>query len=254
MARVERFYRSKGFLDAHARVARVEQVSERPRARRDRRRRGTADAQPRRRVVGLEGLPKDVADAVARGGATAVARATRFDEKTFKDAEDAVKTALTDRGYAYAKVDSQAELDIGTHTADYGFSRRPGPAGRLRPDHLLRARSGRRRSPQAGDPRGAAPARDRHPGRGRRTRPRSSTSATQALLDLEVFSAVEIVPTLPDPPPADHVVPLTVKVEPTRLRQITLGGGVEIDEIKTDSTSSAGGRITTSSAACATST
>ncbi|HLK39860.1 MAG TPA: BamA/TamA family outer membrane protein, partial [Polyangiaceae bacterium] len=27
---------------------------------------------------------------------------------------------------------------------------------------------------------------------------------------------------------------LTVKVEPTRLRQITLGGGVEIDEIKTD--------------------
>src|SRR5580704_4978747 len=27
MARVERFYRSKGFLDAHARVARVEQVT-----------------------------------------------------------------------------------------------------------------------------------------------------------------------------------------------------------------------------------
>jgi hypothetical protein len=25
-----------------------------------------------------------------------------------------------------------------------------------------------------------------------------------------------------------------VKVQPTRLRQITLGGGVEIDEIKTD--------------------
>jgi outer membrane protein insertion porin family/translocation and assembly module TamA len=59
-------------------------------------------------------------------------------------------------------------------------------------------------------------------------------SATQALLDLEVFSAVEIVPTLGDPPPADHTVPLTVKVQPTRLRQITLGGGVEIDEIKTD--------------------
>src|SRR6202035_5829122 len=59
-------------------------------------------------------------------------------------------------------------------------------------------------------------------------------SSTQALLDLEVFSAVEIAPTLPEVPPADHVVPLTVKTEPTRLRQITLGGGVEIDEIKTD--------------------
>src|SRR6202042_1979794 len=54
-----------------------------------------------------------------------------------------------------------------------------------------------------------------------------------ALLDLGVFSAVQIVPTL-EPPSPDHVVPLTVKVEPTRLRQVTLGGGVEIDEIKTD--------------------
>src|SRR5689334_21238226 len=38
--------------------------------------------------------------------------------------------------------------------------------------------------------------------------------ATKALLDLEVFSSVEIEPQLPDPPPADHVVPLKVRVEP----------------------------------------
>ena len=38
-----------------------------------------------------------------------------------------MKKELTDRGYAWAKVDSQAELDIGTHTADYGFSVVPGP-------------------------------------------------------------------------------------------------------------------------------
>jgi len=58
--------------------------------------------------------------------------------------------------------------------------------------------------------------------------------ATQALLNLGVFSAVEVVPDLPSPPPASHMVPLTVKVQPTRLRQWRIGGGLEFDELKSD--------------------
>ena len=81
MARVERFYRSKGFLDAHARVARVEQVSP------DHVRveivvdEGPPTMNRDVRFVGLEGLPKDVADAAAqrstgdaRGAASASTR------------------------------------------------------------------------------------------------------------------------------------------------------------------------------------
>jgi outer membrane protein insertion porin family/translocation and assembly module TamA len=233
MARVERFYRSKGFLDAHARVARVLRVSDRHVRVEIVVDEGRPTLNRNLVVVGLEGLPRDVADAVVAAARGAVVKGERFDEKKFKDSEGAVKSALTDRGYAYATVDSQAELDVGSDTADYGFRIVPGPPavfGQITFAGL--------------DPDGDGPRKQEIPEaplrRAMSIQPGTAystaelTSATQALLDLEVFSAVEIVPTLPDPPPPDHVVPLTVKVQPTRLRQVTLGGGVEIDEIKTD--------------------
>ncbi|HEY6460860.1 MAG TPA: BamA/TamA family outer membrane protein, partial [Polyangiaceae bacterium] len=182
-------------------------------------------------VTGLEGLPKDVSDAVRSAARAAVPEGERFDEKGYGDAKGAVQAELTDRGYAWAKVETQAEVDVGTHSADYGFAVVPGPRAVFGPVTITGL-----------DPAGArqqeipeAPLRraiDITPGTTYSTA--EIKSATQALLDLGVFSAVDIEPALPDPPPANHVVPLTVKVEPTRLRQITLGGGVEIDEIKTD--------------------
>jgi len=59
-------------------------------------------------------------------------------------------------------------------------------------------------------------------------------AARQAALDLGVFAAVNIEPKLEEPPPEPRVVPLTVRVEPTRLHGVTLGGGVELDVIRTD--------------------
>jgi outer membrane protein insertion porin family/translocation and assembly module TamA len=234
MARVERLYRSKGFLDAHARVARVRQVHSQHVRVEIVVDEGTATANRNIRVVGIEGLPADVAEAIRSAARLALKPGERFDEEAFKSSEGAVQRALTDRGYAWAKVDAQAELDVGTHAADYGISVDAGPKavfGSIRITGL--------------DPSG---------GKGSRKReilddvlrramdlkegaPYSTAeidAATQALLDLGVLSAVEIVPTLADPPPPDHAVPLTVKAEPTRLRQITLGGGLELDEIKTD--------------------
>jgi len=58
--------------------------------------------------------------------------------------------------------------------------------------------------------------------------------ATRALLDLDVFSAVEITPELADPAPDPRVVPLNVRVEPNRLRETRLGVGSEFDQLKTD--------------------
>ena len=233
MARVERFYRSNGFLDAHARVARVFRVGI------DHVRieivvdEGPPTLNRGLRMVGLEGLDKECADAATDAATAALVKGARFDEKKFKDSEAAVKRVLTDRGLAYATVDSQAEIDIGEHTVDYAFSVVPGPTAVFGPITFVGL-----------DPDGSGPRKQEVPEGplrramdirvGARYSTAELASATQALLDLEVFSAVEIVPTLGDPPPADHTVPLTVRVQPTRLRQITLGGGVEIDEIKTD--------------------
>jgi outer membrane protein assembly factor BamA len=233
MARVERFYRSKGFFDAHARVARLYNwvpkhvrvqivVDE-----------GPATINRNVRVAGMEALPKPVADAVLAAAMDAVPPGVRFDEEKLTASEGAVKKALTDRGYAYATAEVQAEVDIGAHCADYGFRVVPGPAAKFGTITIVGL-----------DPDGAGPRKQEIPEAPLRRAidikegsPYSTAeidSATQALLDLEVFSAVHIEPALPQPPSANPVVPLTVKVEPTRLREITFGGGVEIDEIKTD--------------------
>jgi outer membrane protein insertion porin family/translocation and assembly module TamA len=58
--------------------------------------------------------------------------------------------------------------------------------------------------------------------------------AQQAVLDLGVFASVVVSPTLDEPPPEDHAVPITVRLEPTRMRALRLGGGVELDAIRTE--------------------
>jgi outer membrane protein assembly factor BamA len=233
MARLERFYRGNGFFEAQARVARVFQVSDnhvRIEVVVDE---GKPSLNRNVTIVGIDGLPKDVARAVTIAANGSLARGVRFDETKFKRSEAAVKKALTDRGYAYATVDSDAEADIGEHVVDYGFKVVPGPSAVFGPITIVGLEPNVRRPRKQEIPEGPLRrAIDIQPGSPYSTA--EIDSAIQALLDLQVLSAVEITPTLAHPPPEDRVVPLTVKVEPTRLRQLTLGGGVEIDEIKTD--------------------
>ncbi|MGA3122506.1 MAG: POTRA domain-containing protein [Polyangiaceae bacterium] len=231
MARVERFYRSKGFFDAHARVAHVLQVSPR-----HVRIEILVDEGPPTRnrkitIAGIDALPSNVAAAVHQAAQTALVDGGRFDETRFKDSEDALKKALTDLGYAYATVEAQAEVDIGTHCADYGFKIVPGPMATFGPitfQGLDRPAAPKNSIPEAPLLRAI----DIAPGATYSTA--QIDEATQALLDLGVFASVQIVPALVRPPPDHPSVPLTVKVEPGRLRQVTLGGGFEIDEIKTE--------------------
>jgi outer membrane translocation and assembly module TamA len=231
LARVERYCRGHGFFEAHARVARVTHAS--------------ADHVNVEIVVdegkpvvngnvGIEGtgdLPKATADAVRLAVEKALAKGKRFDEAAYNDAQTAALRALTDHGYAYATARADAHVDLAAHTADYTFVLTPGiPAvyGRISFEGL--------------DPDGAGP-RPQEIDEGslrrvmnvREGKPYSTAeidAATQALLDIEVFSAVHVVPTLSDPP--QSVVPLVVQVEPAQLRAVRLGGGGEFDEVKTD--------------------
>ncbi|HEY4014975.1 MAG TPA: POTRA domain-containing protein [Polyangiaceae bacterium] len=235
MARIERFYHSKGFFDAQARVAHVIRVSPR-----HVRVEIVVDEGPpihnrNVTVVGLEGLPVDVANAAQRAASGALPRGARFDEDQFKTAKKAVTRALTDRGYAYANVDTDAEVDIGAHVADYGFKLTPGPRAVFGAITFEGVQDSWKSGGKLREGIPAGPlfrAIDIKPGQTYSTA--DIESATQALLDLGVFASVQIVPTLPEVPPPDHVVPLVVKAEPNRLHQLQLGGGIELDEIKTD--------------------
>jgi outer membrane translocation and assembly module TamA len=247
LARIERYYQGHGYFDAHARAAQVLRKD-------DRHVRVEIYVEPgtptRNRAVtlhGLEGVPTSVTEAARLAATQALPAGKPFDEDAYKAADIAVGRALTDRGFAHAKVERKVDLNIGAHTADYTFWLTPGPPSTFGPITITGL-----------DPDGAGPRpQEIQEGPIRRAldiktgTPYSTAqldAATQALLDLGVFSAVHIVPKLDEPtpcaedsevpcPPAappSTVIPLTVELEPARLRSLKFGGGTEFDEIKTD--------------------
>jgi outer membrane protein insertion porin family/translocation and assembly module TamA len=231
LARVERYYRGKGFLEVHVRAGRVVHTGKnhvRVEVVVDE---GPPTLNRKVTIKGLDGLPGTVTRRVKRAAERALPAGRRFDEVLYKKAQADVLRALTDRGYAYASGQSSAEADLSAHAVDYTFEVKPGLQAVLGPITI-----------QGLDPDGAGPrpqeigeapllrAMDLTPGEPFSTA--KLDAATQALLDLEVFSAAHIIPQLSDPP--SQTVPLTVELEPTKLRTIRIGGGFEFDAIKTD--------------------
>jgi outer membrane protein assembly factor BamA len=111
LARVERYYRGRGFLEAHARAARVThlakdhvrvdiQVEE-----------GPPTLNRRLQIDGIGGLPLADAVAVRAAARAALPADDRFDEETYKKGQDAIVRALQDHGYAYAKLKTEAQAD-----------------------------------------------------------------------------------------------------------------------------------------------
>jgi len=232
LARVERYYRGHGFLDAHARAGRVIHESDGRHVRVeivvDE---GAPTIDGTVRVDGLDDVPAPIAAEVRSAATGALPGGTRFDEDAYAKAKVTVARALTDRGYAYATVKADAQADVVTHTIDYVFTVHGGQKAVFGPITLVQETEADKKTPpvmldegllrrtlniSAGEPYSTA----------------AMEAATQALLDLEVLSAVQIVPTLPDPPAP--VVPLTVKWQAGKMHSIRLGGGLELDQIKTE--------------------
>lgn len=251
LERVEAFYRTKGYYDAHARAGRIRAIDDRH----VRVEIVVDEGEPVRvhdvRVDGLDGLPVPVVTAVRRAAAIALKAERPFEEEAFDEAEKAVRRALEDQGYAFAKVTGSASVDIVRHQADVVFSASPGPAcvfgkvtivglGSL-PEKPVR----RTIDIEPGIPYARS----------------VLDSAQQALLDLGVFASVSLAPDIqgandevnengPGATSEDEtasvpanlelttdgrpIVPIRVTVEPSRLHSIRLGGGVEFDALKTD--------------------
>ncbi|HSY22694.1 MAG TPA: POTRA domain-containing protein [Polyangiaceae bacterium] len=231
LARVERYYRGRGFFEAHVRVGRV--IYDKPDHVRIR---IVVDEGPPMQnrsvqVAGLERLPEAVARGARLAANGALPEGGRFDEDAYAKARTSITRALTDRGYAYATVTADARADMSAHAVDYAFAVTPGIAAVFGPITF-----------QGLDPDGDGPAPQeiqedilRRTLHIRENDPYSTAdleSGTQALLDLGVFSSVTIVTGLSDP--TARVVPLAVQVQLTKLRSVRLGFGAELDAVKTD--------------------
>ncbi len=110
LARVEAFYRSKGYYDVHARAGRVFQISEKHVRVEIIVEEGNAVMIREVHVDGLEGLPPDIVAGAKRAATEGLLTNQPFEEETFKKTEGLVRRALTDHGYAYAKVQSDAAV------------------------------------------------------------------------------------------------------------------------------------------------
>lgn len=226
LARVEAFYRDNGFYDAHARAGRVVYTSD------------THDhvevtivvdeGQPIivRDVVldGVEDLPPAIAQVVKDAAVAKVHRGTRFVADDYESTAKAVTRALTDHGYAYATTTHHADIDLPGHYAIPKYTVVHGPPAKFGEVGI----DGLGNLPEST----ARRAIDITPGEDYSTQ--KLDSAKQALLDLGVFGNVTITPDLPNPPPANVTVPLQFHLEQSELRQVTLGGGIEFDPIRTD--------------------
>lgn len=224
--RLERELKRRGYYEARVSAARIIRVKEqlvRVELRVD-------PGEPVRirtlETVGLAQLPFEAAEAATNEVKLRVG--TLFDEDEFEQAKLNVANALADRGYAYARVKGTAKVDLATRSAHIKLSAEPGrraKLGAIRIEGLKKIDERPvRRTLQLSE--GAVYSR------------RELRSARSALFGLGVFSRVEVVPLLDHP--ENESVPVTIQVEESTLRDITLGAGGRLDLLRLAAVGQAG--------------
>ncbi len=223
LARIERYLHARGFYDAEVRVARVVQDGKKVHI--------TIEVAEGRPVTvadvafeGDEAVESAARDALRAEVASILPKGDRLDEEKLDEAEKTATKALTSRGHAAAAVQRQAEVDLASATARVRFVVTPGPIAHIGaitwkglgplPEDKLRRLFG----VEQGDLYSSE----------------ELASARQALLDLGVFSSVDITPDLSHVEEGGHIVPLTITCEVSKLRALLVGGGLEFDSLKTD--------------------
>jgi outer membrane protein assembly factor BamA len=225
LERVERYYRARGFYQAHVRAGRVVYTS----ANHVRVHVVVEEGPPvlvgAVQLEGLQQVPirvqRDVEESLRVAG---LKPGNRFDEDQYAGAQWHIEHALQDDAYAFAHVERSARVDVRDHLAEVVYRvtpDQPSTFGKITVEGLeslplepvLRALDIREGAVYSAT---------------------ALEHAQQAALDLGVFSSVTVTPERSDPPPPDRAVPLIVRVTPTRLRSVIAGGGLELDVIKTD--------------------
>jgi outer membrane protein assembly factor BamA len=213
LARVERYYRARGYYEAHVRAGRVEETGDGHVAVTI----GVEEGPPVNvgevRIDGVAQIPIDDAAAVFSAVRRQLRKGRAFDEDRFQKAQGNLVHALGDRGYAFATATGSAEVDLGRHLADVTLTVTPGQSARLGPITL----TGLRDLPEAPVRRALDLT------EGELYSVSKLESARRAILALGVFSDAEVVPVLSDP--ASRTVPVNVRVVPSELRVVKLGGG-----------------------------
>lgn len=224
LARVERWLRARGYYDAVVRAARVTNDGKKVHVTIE-----VTRGEPVRiaRVEVTFPGSSSVSDATRREVVAAVreamAEGSIFTEEAYAAGERAAVHALGQRGHATASASRRAEVDLAGRLVQVTYSVTAGPPstfgdirfeglGNLPEDAVRRV---------FGIQKGEVYSVD------------EIDRSRQALLDLGIFVSVEVEPDLTDNEKT-RVVPLRVRTEPSKLRALVLGFGLQFDQIKAD--------------------
>jgi len=218
LERIERYYRARGYYEAKVSAARVLQLDGKHVKLELRVVRGEPVTVRRVDIPGVANLPPSVTKEVLRARSLKVGDI--FDEARFDAMKTAILEAQQDRGFPFAKVDAKAHIDLVEHRADVDVRLNPGPSASYGEVSI----EGLKSIPEG-------PVRDTLAVREGEPYSRSDLSVAQrALLNLGVFSNVEIREDLTHP--ETKRVPIAVVVRETELRTVRLSGGADFDVLR----------------------
>lgn len=170
------------------------------------------------KTTGLAQLPFDAAEAALQKNNLRTQEL--FDEDKYEAAKQNVANALANKGYAYARVSGRAVVDLAAHSAEVTIEAKPGLRCRFGEitieglkeldEAVIRDIFGLKK----GEPYSVE----------------EIKVARAALFDLGVFARAEVAPDLRNPDSTE--VPLTVRLEESAFRDVTLGGGVRLDTLR----------------------
>lgn len=219
LERIERYYRARGYYEAKVTASRVLTVD----GRHVRIELRVAPGKPVTvgdvNLPGLANLPFAVVSEVTTAR-HALEHGALFDETRFDDMKAAILEALQDRGFPFAKVDAKAHVDLVRHTANIDIAISAGPESTYGEVKIV----GLREIPE-GKVRDILAIRQ-----GRRYSRSRLADAQHAVLNLGVFSNVEVHEDLTHP--ETKQVPIELLVRETSLRTVRLGGGAEFDVLR----------------------
>ncbi len=220
LERIERFYRAQGYYDVKVVAARVQQVAERQVS-------IEVHVTPGPRVT-VRDVKTDASAILelspdARFKYIKVRQPTPgqpFTESRLDRYEAELLSTLKESGYAYAKVEVKATVDLNARAADVVVTLRPGKLARIGEIRVV----GLKQIPES-KVRAALDLRT-----GDLFSQAEQEDAQNALENMQLFTRVEVTPDLTNPEVTD--VPVLVTLQEDQLRKLTLGGGTIIDALK----------------------
>lgn len=222
MARVQRYYLSKGFYDAQVRAAEITVESDDEVEVTVVVEEGKPVLTGSVRLVGIEAVPLGLQGLVREAVADELVVGEPFEEPSYIALEDRIKRVLTDAGFAHAAVKRDVLVDIARRRADPVYTMTPGALAVFGKVEIVG--EGELPEPKVREALGLVEG-----------APYSTRTLEEAQVDafeLGVFAAVTITPDLSKP--GSREVPIRVELTPAKLQTVRLGGGVTIDSLKTD--------------------